>query len=346
VNGYDGDPRYERFQLIVNGPALFNAIAAGVELGIFRMLSHHGHATLEELREHTGLGAHQIRILMFALCVTELIVKRDGKYSNAALAEDFFASDAPDSWSNIVLGWQRVYYPAFAHMTEALRRGANTALDDYPGTEGTLYERLALNPGLERIFHDAMAAFTLRSLPGLLDNVDLSSIRRLLDIGGGDGTTARAVARRFPDVEVTVFDLPSVASLAAVSAAASSGGNVTIDSGNFLRDPFPKGFDAVLFSHVLEVFNGEQIEDILRRAYESLPRGGRVFVYGFNASADEVSGPLGARLTLYLNILATGQGMSYPAADYERWLSNAGFQDVHTKSGLPYEHGLTAARKA
>ncbi len=345
MDRYRNDNVYERFQLIVNGPALFNAIVAGIDLGVFGFLSQHNGATFGELVEHTGLGAHQLRVLMFALCVTTLILKEDGKYRNTALAEDFLASDNEDSWSHILVGWHRVYYPAFAETPEALRRGTNTALGAYPGLGRTLYERLSQNPDLQRLFYNAMAAFTLRSLPGLLDQADLSTVSRLLDIGGGDGCTARAIARRFPGIEVTIFDLPSVATLASQSLSPSEEENVKVCAGDFLRDPFPQGVDAVLFSHVLEVFNEEDICGLLRRAYDSLCSGGRILIYGFNASRDETSGPLGARLTLYLNVLATGHGMSYPAADYERWLRHAGFKNVKTKSALPYEHGLTVGYK-
>src|ERR1700729_3590901 len=342
---YCKDDPYERFQLIVNGPALFNAIGAGIELRVFHLLSEHNGATFNELAGHTGLGDHQLRVLMFALGVTMLIEKEGDKYLNTPLAEDYLASDKEDSWSHILLGWQRVYYPAFTQTTEALRRGTNIALGAYPGSGRTLYERLSQTPDLQQLFYNAMAAFTLRSLPGLLNNADLSTVSCLLDIGGGDGCTARAIARRFPGIEVTIFDFPPVAALASQSLSPGEEENVKVCAGDFLRDPFPQGVDAVLFSHVLEVFDEEHICGLLRRAYDSLRSGGHILIYGFNASGDETSGPLGARLTLYLNVLATGYGMSYPAADYERWLQRAGFRNVRTTSGLPYEHGLTVGYK-
>jgi transposase InsO family protein len=48
---------------------------------------------------------------------------------------------------------------------------------------------------------------------------------------------------------------------------------------------------------------------------------------------------------VYLTALATGRGMTYPARDYEQWLSEVGFEDVHTIENLPYEHGLTIGRR-
>lgn len=121
---------------------------------------------------------------------------------------------------------------------------------------------------------------------------------------------------------------------------------MTVRPGDLFRDPFPDGFDAILFSHVLEIFSGEQITELLTKAYHVLPAGGRVFVYGYNVSDDETHGWYSARLSLYLNVLASGQGMAYPARDYEEWMRLAGFSSVRTLTGLPYEHGLTVGVKA
>ncbi|OKI43453.1 hypothetical protein A6A29_09045 [Streptomyces sp. TSRI0281] len=50
--------------------------------------------------------------------------------------------------------------------------------------------------------------------------------------------------------------------------------------------------------------------------------------------------------SLYLNVLASGQGMAYPARDYEEWARRAGFTGVRTLTDHPCEHGLTIGTKA
>ncbi len=109
--------------------------------------------------------------------------------------------------------------------------------------------------------------------------------------------------------------------------------------GDMFTDPFPEGPDAVLFSHVLEIFDEDAILRLLKKAYDALPVGGRVMVYGYNVSDDETDGVFGARLGLYFNVLASGRGMAYPALDYERWLSEAGFGEVGTVPGCPTSTG-------
>ncbi|WP_229399205.1 acetylserotonin O-methyltransferase [Micromonospora okii] len=336
------DLAYERFHLIVNGPALFNAVVTGLDLGIFALLSRHAGAGPDEIEQAVRLPAHQTRVLMHALCATGLVRRSGGGYHNTRVAEDLLTSDGPGSWRHILAGWQQIYYPAYPHLTEAMLAGTNTALTAHPGTEPTLYQRLAHQPELEEVLHRSMAAFTLQTMPGLLDNPEIATVRHLLDIGGGDGTTARAFAERYPSAEVTIFDMPSVTRLA---GDISDGGRVRLHPGDLFADPLPTGADAALFSHVLEVFSGEQILTLLRKAHEALPAGGRLFIYGFHASDDEDDGVYSARLSLYLNVLATGTGMTYPVGDYEQWARQAGFDSVKSYTGLPYEHGLVVATK-
>ena len=335
---------YDRFNFLVNAPALFNAVTTAVELNIFRFLEEHPSSDFDRIQRFCGVPRHQLRVLLQAVCATGLLRRDDGAYANSAVAADLLASDADDSWAHILVGWKEVYYPAFTHMTTALKAGRNTALDSYPGDEPTLYQRLSRNPELEAVFHRAMSAFTLRSVDALVDREEFSSVRHLLDIGGGDGTTSARLAARYPGLRCTVFDMPSVARIADGKAAGYPD-RVDLHAGDIFTDEFPSGADAVLFSHVLEIFAEEQILALLRKAYEALPAGGRVFLYGYNVSDDETSGIFGARLGLYFNVLASGQGMAYPARDYEEWLRRIGFGEVKTVGGLSYEHGLTMGTK-
>ncbi|WP_424868113.1 methyltransferase [Streptomyces sp. SAI-229] len=341
----DNDPTLDRFHFLVNAPALFNAVTSAVEFGIFRFLSENPGSDFGGIHAFTGVPRHQLRVLLQAVCSTGLLVRADGAYSNSPVAENLLASDDDDSWGHILIGWKEVYYPAFAQMTKALRTGTNTALESYPGDEPTLYQRLSRNPEVEAVFHRAMSAFTLRSVDALAEREEFSTVRHLLDVGGGDGTTSLRLVTRHPGLRSTVFDMPSVSRLADEKTTATSTDRVELLPGDIFKDEFPLGADAVLFSHVLEIFSEGQIMGLLKKAYDALPEGGRIFLYGYNVSDDETTGIFGARLGLYFNVLASGQGMAYPAGDYENWLRQVGFGDVSTQGGMPYEHGLTMGTK-
>ncbi|WP_219819381.1 methyltransferase [Pseudoclavibacter sp. AY1F1] len=333
---------FERFALIVNGPALFNAIVTAIDLDLFRFLEESPGRQMSEIAESLEVEPSKLRVLLFAICATGLVKKRGEGYSNSALASDFFAKAGQDSWSRILPGWRALYYPAFAHLTNSVKESRNAALDAYPGSEDTLYARLQRDNVAEALLHDAMSAFTLRSLPSLLQKMDLGGCRRLLDLGGGDGTTALALVEMYPELQVTLVDLPSVAERA---RDVNDHERIEVLSGDAFALTFDEEFDAVLCSHFLEVFSPTQILSILSGVRHALRNNGRIYIYGFDPNDQETRGVFSARLALYLTTLATGNGMTYPAGDYETWLIESGFVDVSSSRGLPYEHGLTQGVK-
>ncbi|WP_030437895.1 methyltransferase [Actinoplanes subtropicus] len=341
----ESDDVYRRFQLIVNGPALFNAVVTGVELGVFDFLSGRGTATAAELVEFTGMEPHKLRVLMLGLTASGLATKTAGAYANHPVAERLLAATGPESWRHILRSWKTLYYPAFHQMTTALTAGTNSGIDAHEGTEGTLYERLAHDAELAEIFHSAMSAFTLQTMPGLLDNLDVAATRHLLDVGAGAGTNCTHLLRAHEHLTATLLDLPNVIDMAKTRLPADLTGRVEFCSSDMLADPFPAGPDHVLFSHVLDTVSAEQAMALVTKAFEVLPSGGRISVYGFSAADDERGGPLAARLSLYLNILATGRGMAWPVPEIAAWLRRAGCERVEAVGDLPFEHALVAGTK-
>jgi len=341
----ESDDVYRRFQLIVNGPALFNAVVTGVELGLFDFLSGRGRATAAQLAEFAGMEPHKLRVLLLGLTASGLVEKTPGGYANHPVAERLLAATGPESWRHILRSWKTLYYPAFYHMTTALTAGTNCGIQAHEGTEGTLYERLAHDAELAEIFHSAMSAFTLQTMPGLLAHLDVATTRHLLDVGAGAGTNCAHLLGAHESLTATLLDLPNVIDMAKTRLPDDLTDRVEFCSSDMLADPFPAGADHVLFSHVLDTVSAEQAMSLVTKAFDVLPPGGRISVYGFSAADDERGGPLAARLSLYLNILATGRGMAWPVAEIAGWLRQAGCTAVESVGGLPYEHALVVGTR-
>ncbi|MFE2690690.1 amino acid adenylation domain-containing protein [Streptomyces mirabilis] len=339
------DEAYQRFLLVAHGHTLFNAVVAGLELDVFGHLSAHPGATLDELAEQAGIAPHKMRVLLASLCAIDLLARTEGRYSNAPLAERLLAPRGPESWRNIFLSRHRTDYAGMAHTTQALRSGTNDGLKVHAGEGGSVYERLGADPETEAILHQSIAAFAHQEMHGLLHTADFEGTGHLLDVGGGSGAKAAAIAGHFPGIKVTVFDLPSVTQLAARELPPGVAGRVRFQPGDMFIDPFPAGVDAILFSSVLDVFDAQRVETLLAKAYDALGPGGRVLIYSCNTAPDEAGGVIATSLSLFLNVIATGEGMAYPVADYERMLRKAGFDQVGAVGGLPMEHAMITAVK-
>ncbi len=76
----------------------------------------------------------------------------------------------------------------------------------------------------------------------------------------------------------------------------------------------------------------------------SHPTGGKVIIFNMMQRDDE-SGPLSAAVgSPYFLTLATGTGMLYTWHEYETWMRDAGFKNVHRRR-LLRDHGLITGTK-
>ena len=88
----------------------------------------------------------------------------------------------------------------------------------------------------------------------LVDSGCLDGSKKILDVGGGDGTIAISLVKEHlpSDVNITVYNLPASAELARRNVAYyDCDGQVQVIDGNFLNDKdFPGRFDTIIFNRV------------------------------------------------------------------------------------------------
>jgi demethylspheroidene O-methyltransferase len=169
--------------------------------------------------------------------------------------------------------------------------------------------------------------------------------KRLLDVGGGDGSFAALAAARTPGLTVAVFDLPQVAERArARFATAGLAGRAAAMGGNFLTDPLPEGADIASLVRVIHDHGDDAALTILRRVHTMLPRGGTLLL------AEPMAGTAGAEpvgdayFGFYL--LAMGSGRPRTPPEFKALLTAAGFPDSRlVRTSMPLLTRLIVAIK-
>ncbi|WP_237480425.1 acetylserotonin O-methyltransferase [Lichenibacterium dinghuense] len=167
--------------------------------------------------------------------------------------------------------------------------------------------------------------------------------RRMVDVAGGDGTFLQAVAAAAPALDLTLFDLPSVAA-EAESRFARGGlaGRARAVGGDFRRDPVPAGADLVSLVRVLHDHEDETVRALLASVRRALPPGGTLLVaepLADTAGAERVGG---AYFGFYL--MAMGQGRARSYDELALMLREAGFVDVERRpTSLPIVTGVIVA---
>jgi SAM-dependent methyltransferase len=320
-------------RLVIGGFAHFQSLVAACELGLFDLLSAEPGRTAAEIRDRLGASQHGTRVLLGA-CLAVRLLEKDAasRYRNRPVAERLLVRGRPNGWLPLVEAHHRLLYDSFRHLTASVRTGRNEGLVAFPGPGDTLYERLAAHPDLEGAFHRWVRAISKATNPLLARVDELRDARRLLDVGGGDGTNAIALAGLFPRLEIAVFDLPSVCERAARNVAEHGlSDRISVVPGDLLRDPFPRGFDVVFVAHMLTIWSDEQNVALLSKCREALPPGGRVV--DLDDMCDDEADLDSARLSLYFLNLATGTGGMRSWAEYEGWFARAGLRDVRAYRG-------------
>ncbi|MEU3606812.1 methyltransferase [Streptomyces sp. NPDC035033] len=342
-----GPVDHEDLTRILFGASAFHLLHAGCELGLFTRLSEEGPLTAEQVCAALKLEPRAAQILLLGTTSLGLTVRRNRRYRNADLIDSMFSDGTWSIIEDIVQFEERITMPAAADLVESLRQNTNVGLRSIPGEGDDLYHRLASRPELEALFYRCMRSWSRLSNPILVDRADLAGVERVLDVGGGDGVNAIALAEANPGTSFTVVDMPGALDIAGRRIAERGlEDRISVRAGDIFADDFPAGHDCVLFANQLVIWSPEQNAALLRKAFDCLPPGGQVLV--FNAFSDDTGdGPLYAALdNVYFATLPAPDSTLYHWGQYEEWLRAAGFQRVERLPGGTWTpHGVLRAWK-
>jgi len=259
------------------------------------------------------------------LLIANGLLRRDG---NEVLhvtdtAREFLVSGSPFD--------ARPYYasiaekPGVADFLTVLRtdRPAN-----WPGEKGEADWHAAMRT--EAFAESFTAAMDCRGRvlgPGLAAALAGTAPGRLLDVGGGSGVYAIAVARAFPETRATVLEASPVDRIARRTiSAAGLDGRIDVVTADMFTDAWPADRDTHLFSNVLHDWNEADCRRLLAKSVAALPHGGRLLIHDMLLD-DDKSGPLWAAEYAVLLTTVT-QGRLYSAAEIGGWLAELGLRIV------------------
>ena len=321
----------------------FKALATAHELDLFARLSGTDGRTVDELAEMLGIDQRPAELLVTACASIGLIERRDGRFVNSALAEEFLVPGKAYQFGGWVQMLDRRLYPAWSRLTEAVRTNRPTTWN--PDEQAHLFD--SEEPELLDLFWEAMHSLSTLTARELGTRVDLSASTALLDVGGGSGAYDIELVRRYPNLRATVLDLPPVCEIASNKIMeAGYEDRIAVTPGDFLADPeLPTGHDVVLLSMIMHDWSPEQDLAILGKCFAALPSGGRIVISELLVNDEKTWPPAAALMSLNMLVETVG-GRNYTAAEYEQWLHATGFVDVQTVTfEAPGANGAVVARK-
>lgn len=303
------------------GFSITRAIAVAAELGIADRLTD-GPRTPADLARECEVLEHPLYRMLRALAGEGIFAEdKDGRFALTPMAE-LLRSDHPRSLRAWVIYLADLPYRSLLDMLHSLKTGESAFRKAFGAS---VFDYLSAHPEYGAKLFRAMSSISAARIAGLLESYDFSETTKLVDLGGAHGAMAAAIAKRYPNVRCTCFDLPN-AEQGALTTFRESGVADRCDfvGGDFFED-VPAGADAYLLSTVLHDWGSQRCLQILRNCRRRIPDKGRLLLVDFVLS-DEKNVPDTYRNFLdLLTLTQTEGGMERTESEFRTLLATAGF---------------------
>ncbi len=298
----------------------FNSVVlfALYETNVFRLLSC-GSKTQQELHASIGGNEATLRATLDAAVALKILSIQEGRYAASEVILDCLGREKSPAYLGEWVSFLHAYATPLSQLGEAIQTGSILGEQ-----RGELSEDCAQPKRMTA----AMDAYARSRGIEIVDRLDFSQTRRLLDLGCGPGTYSMAIVERNPQVRATLLDSPEAIAEARQLAAERKMVDrlefVAIDARKYTPDV---PFDTILISNVLHMIGSEESLNLLKRCYHMLTLGGRMIVQAQYLNDDRVS-PRWPTLLNLMQRVAFPDGHNHAISETKDWLEQAGFQNV------------------
>lgn len=268
--------------------------------------------TANKLAKEIKTDKRATEILLDALTGIGLLKKQKERYKNTSLAFRFLVHGKPLYQGDIIRHAENMWR-SWSNLDIVLRTGR-------PSGGERDHEAFILG------MHNLAA---LKAMD-IVKQIDLSGVKRALDLGGGPGTYSIELARK--GIHVSLFDTPETIKIARGVTGTSAVGreNIQLHEGNFLHDDIGAGYDLIFISQILHSYSEKDNMFLLRKCRKALNKNGRVVIQEFLIDESR-TGPVHGALFAINMLVNTDGGRTYSPGEMKRWLLKTGFKDVHHK---------------
>ncbi|KAF5202636.1 (RS)-norcoclaurine 6-O-methyltransferase [Thalictrum thalictroides] len=211
----------------------------------------------------------------------------------------------------------------YHYLKEELSNNGGTCIAFEKAMGTNIWEYLAEHPEKNQLFNEGMAndsRLTMSALMKDCSSTTFEGITTLVDVGGGTGTAVRYIAKAFPHIKCTVYDLPQV--------IATSPGYPEI---NFVEGDMFKyipNADAIMMKSVLHDWDDKECIEILKRCKEAVPRdGGKVIIIDIVLNVKSEHPYTKMRLTFDLDMMLNSKGKERTEEEWKKLIQDdAGYK--------------------
>ncbi|MEE2775503.1 MAG: methyltransferase [Acidobacteriota bacterium] len=312
-------------------------LLAAIDLGVFTAISE-GAGTVEAIAAKVSVDPEAVDRLLIACKALDLVREVDGSYRNLSDVERYAVRGSRTYFGDYLAYQARSEYDRFKDLTSHLK----PAEGQEPPKR---YAALMADADEARRFTVAGYNASLSLGHKLAKTFDFSRFDRWLDLGGGSGCYSIAACERNPSLCTVIMDFPNV--LAVTCEFVAKHGleqRIETHAGNFFEDDLPTGCDLVSYVTPLQSYMPDEVTRALRRARETVARGGTVLVLDYMLD-DDKAGPLDPAFTNLQGVREghfTGRVNS--GAEFRSYMQAAGLVDIEVQWFMRHQLGLVTGR--
>jgi orsellinic acid C2-O-methyltransferase len=315
-------PPFALFRMIT-GFYVSRAIHVAAKLGIADLVGD-GARGADELAQATRTHAPSLKRVLRLLASAGLFTdEADGRFALTPVGA-CLRSGVPGSMRAAALLFGGITQQAWGDLLYSVETG-EPAFRRVFGLEPFAY--MAQHPDEAANFDAAMADFTKHIAAAVAAAYDFSPFRRIVDVGGGNGTLLAGILKANPTLSGVLFDLPEVAGRASASLRELGlADRCETVGGDFFKE-VPGGADAYLLKHVIHDWNDERAAAILRNCRRAIDGTAKLLIVEgvYPARVDQSDESRGAAANDVNMLVCTG-GRQRSEAEFRSLYAAAGFR--------------------
>jgi len=311
----------ENIRDIANAFRASRVLLTAFELKIFTVLDKHM-MTSEEVSQKLNTDTRATDRLMNALCGMGILKKVKGKFYNSDLSSKYLVENKPEFMGNLY--HTNHLWNTWSFLTESVKQGSSFKGDQNKKEKDNWVEA----------FIGAMHYRGVNQGKILSMMIDLTNVKKMLDVGGGSAAFSMEIVKKNPSIKATVLDLPHVIPLTKkyVSEAGLLN-NFNFIEGDYLTRDFGSDYDLILLSAIIHINSYEQNKMLIKKCADALNKNGMIVISDFIMNNDRTQPVHGALFSINM-LVGTTNGDTYTEKEMREWFESAGSSKIKEKIQL------------
>jgi len=324
-----------KLELIRRGPMIGGLVQTCMRLGIPEMLAD-GDKSLDELAARTFLHPNQLESLLLGLECTGFIKRNrtTDLWSNSQNSSDLLEEPLRS----------RALYRTLPENYKSLSNFVDSMTTEKSASEifhrKPLSKVMSQEQGTFEIFQNYVNGNLVSNLDDALGVMDFTGSKKILEIGGGDGSLTMQIAKECRHADVAVLEMPENVKVIKENISKHNMLNkIQVIQGNY-NLKVPPDFDTLILRNVMHELSDFQAKVVLKNCRESLEAGGKMFI--IEALLDRSSPHYKALRFQDIEMMTQVNGKERSAEQFEELLGSGGFTLLSVTQASSRDYVLVA----